>query len=339
MSYRAVLVVALVLLAGCSSSLDGAPAVGGGGEGGDGPTWTGDADNPYQQRELVVAVAAPTNGSRAFAPLVREALSYWEASSERYAGYPIEYRLAPDAADPDVRVRFVDAVGECGTEDGAAGCAPVITEPGQFDPPVTVRVRGGFSDESTVGVLKHEFGHTLGLAHGDPPDDVMRPVSTLTTLPRTNATAKALPWDDSTLSVHVDLSAVPAGEREAARRQVDAALGYFADGAGGTVPENVSFVRTDDRAAADVTVRATDDSPCSTSSGSCGYLRGSDPDGDGARETYTRLEITVTDLDTAAVAWHVGRWLGTGFGVEGDDYPEPLRESTSYAERRSEWWR
>jgi hypothetical protein len=329
-----VLLAALLVLSGCTASL-------GQGDPGVDPseaTWTGDEDNPYRQEELVVAVTRPGNESREFAPLVREALDYWEANSEQYAGYPIDYRLASNATDPDVQVRFVESVGECGTEDHAAGCAPIITEPGQFDPPVDVRIRTGFSDASTVQVLKHEFGHTLGLDHGDAPEDVMAASSTLTTPPQTNATEKALAWDDPTLSVYVDMSEMPADERDEARRQVSGALGYFADGANGTVPENVSFVRTDNRTAADITIRATAESQCGTSSGSCGYIEGTDPDGDGARETYTRLEITVTDLDTEAIGWHVGRWLGIGFGLEGEEYPEPLRESASYEERRSDWW-
>jgi hypothetical protein len=329
-----VFLAALLVLSGCTASLgQGGPSVDPGES-----TWTGDGDNPYRQETLVVAVTKPGNESRAFTPLVQAALDHWAANSEAYAGYPIDYRLASNATDPDVQVRFVESVGDCGTEDHAAGCAPVITKPGQFDPPVDVRVRTGFSDASTVQVLKHELGHTLGLDHGDEPEDVMAASSTLTTPPQTNATERALAWDDPTLSVYVDMSAIPADERDEARRQVEGALGHFADGADGTVPENVSFVRTDNRTAADITIRATEASQCGTAPGSCGYIEGTDPDGDGARETYTRLEITVTDLDSEAIGWHVGRWLGVGFGLEGDEYPEPLRESASYEERRSDWW-
>jgi hypothetical protein len=68
-------------------------------------------------------------------------------------------------------------------------------------------------------------------------------------------------------------------------------------------------------------------------------VTGTDPDGDGALERYTRLEIVVVGLDTEAVGWHVGRWLGVGFGLDADaSFPPPLRENATYEDRRSEWW-
>lgn len=294
-------------------------------------------ENPYGEGTLTVAVSNEVNDSRDFAPLVRGALDFWEANDRRYVGYEVDYRVVADAESADVVVRFVESVEECGREDHVAGCAPLVTG-GPVDRPVTVRVRGGFSDDSTTLVLQHELGHTLGLGHDDEPQSVMSARSVLTTLPQRNASDKSLPWDRSTLSVYVDTAALPSDERPAARRQVDAAFGYFADGAEGTVPESVSFVRAASPDEADVVVRFSDDSPCQPGPGSCGAIAGTDPDGDGALERYTRLEITLTDVDTDAVAWHVGRWLGRGLGLEGEELPDPLRESSTYSERRSEWW-
>ncbi|WP_255151476.1 M57 family metalloprotease [Halorarius halobius] len=331
MRVRVGVVAALLVLAGCSAP------VGTGDTGSPSPTWSGDADNHFRERTLTVAVNVSAESDRNFRPMVREALDYWEANAEQYAGFPVEYELASDAPDPDIEVRIVDSIENCGSESYTAGCAPILEDPEQVRRPVVVRVRDNYSTESTVSVLKHELGHTLGLHHGDAPEQVMQHRSQLTTLPQPDATERAMPWPDPELSVYVDYANVSADERDATERQVQGALGYFADGADGTVPDNVSFVRTDNRTAADVVVAFGEEAPCTAGAGSCGSLRGRDPDGDGALETFTGLHIVVAGVDTEARGWHVGFWLARGFGLTDEELPSPLA-SDDPSVRRSEWW-
>ena len=297
------------------------------------------ATDPYGGRTLVVGIENGANESRDYAPLVRRALDYWEANASRYAGYDVSYRLDPDASDPDFVVSVVDRIDDCGSEeDHSAGCAPYVTRPEQFSPPVRVRVVDGLSDESTVLVLVHEFGHTLGLGHDDEPQSVMRAERRLATLPRTDAVDRPFAWADYALSVHVDVED-DAGDRAVVERQVTETLAYFDRGAEGTVPENVSFVRTSNRSSADVAVQIGGSNPCDRDTGSCRRLRGIDPDADGRLETYDRLEVYVFGIDPEAVGWHIGRHLGYALGLTDDpEYPEPLRSSASYDERRSDWW-
>jgi len=327
----AVGVALLVVLSGCTAVTDGGPLW---------DRWEGDPDNHWRSEAINVSYGGG-EPDRAYAPLVRAAADYWTAKSDRYAGYPVRLRVVDADGTADVHVRFVDRVGDCGTHDvdTTAGCAPILTEPGQVDRPVDVRVRTGFTNDSTVAVLKHELGHTLGLSHADEPRAVMRPENRLTTTPDTNATDRENPWQTDRLDVYTDYGDVPPDEREATDRQVREALDYFDRGAGGTVPETVAFRRIDSREDADVVVTVTDESDCRAGTGSCGTVTGTDPDGDGALERYSRLEIVVVGLDTEAVGWHVGRWLGVGFGLEADAaFPPPLRENATYEDRRSEWW-
>jgi len=335
---RVVLLALAVALAGCS--LPGVPGTVAPPEDVDTPdtapsTPTVDPDNPWREAELAVAIRTQSGDDRDYRPLVDEALSYWTDNAEQYAGYPVSFRQVEAAEAADLVVSFVPSVGNCGNTTDVAGCAPVPEVGASLERPQTVEVGMGLSDESTVTVLEHEFGHALGLDHDDDPQPLMAPVANLTTLPQRDATERALPWKDPDLSVYVEYG--NASDPEGAREQVGHALAYYTDGADGRVPENVTFVTTDDRTAADVVVQFRDDA-CDQDRGSCARRAGLDPDGDDALEYYTRVEITLAGIDTPATAWHVARWLGYAMGFEEDgDWPAPLRDA-DYEERRSEWW-
>jgi hypothetical protein len=332
---RGLAVALLVVLAGCTVPVDpgavGSPDDSPTAE----PTATVDPDNPWRKPELTVAVRTAADDDRDYGPLLEEALSYWEANATRYAGYPLSFRTVDEEDDPDIVVTFVDEVAGCEGVADVAGCAPVPSTDSRVARPATVEIRTGLSDASTVTVLEHEFGHALGLRHDDEPQPLMAPVAQLTTLPGRDAVDRVLPWEDPELSVFVEYG--NATDEGTVRDQVDHALAYYAAGAGGTVPENVTFTGTRNRSAADVVVqfRAT---ACGKERGSCARRAGRDPDGDGALEYYTRLEVTLAGLDAPATAWHVAYWVGYGLGFQDDaDWPAPLRNAT-YEERRSEWW-
>jgi hypothetical protein len=303
--------------------------------------WNGDPDNHWRSNVVAVSYEPPAGDDRDYRRLVHRAAAYWTENSQRYAGYDVGFRLVDSVESADIHVRFIGSVSDCGahSSEDTAGCAPVLTDPRQVDRPVDVRVRTGLSDDSTVQVLKHEFGHTLGLRHGDAPTEVMQAYSALNTVPKPNATDRELPWADGELLVYADYESLPEGERDEARRQVRAAFGYYADGADGTVPENVTFYAVDAPEDADIVIAFDGTDTCRSGPGSCGTLSGEDEDGDGALEYYDSLRIVLVDLDSEVIGWHVGRWLGTGFGhTEESEYPEPLRRSASYEERRSDWW-
>ena len=66
------------------------------------PTAVGERANPWGTEPIVVAVEDAAGTGREWTPLVREATAFWTANAERFAGYPVEYDVRPDAADPDL---------------------------------------------------------------------------------------------------------------------------------------------------------------------------------------------------------------------------------------------
>ena len=305
------------------------------------PTATPDTANPWGSEPIVVAVRDIAGTDREWIPLVAEAAAYWEDNAERFAGFPVDYAVRPDASNPDLVVEFVDEVPECDGASDAAGCAPLIEDARQIDRPETVSVRTGFADNSTVRVVEHELGHTLGLTHDDAPAEIMASKTVLYTEPQPDATERDFPWTDADFTVYVD--AENASDPDGMRTQVGHALDYYEDGPDGKdapegMPSNLSFTMVDDPDDAEIVIRPVETSPCGEDAASCWATAGTDPDGDGAIETYTSMRISLVDLDTDAVGWHVGYWLAHGFGAEDDaDKPSPFRED-SYEQIRSEWW-
>ena len=340
---RAVAVVCLaVVLAGCAS----APIPSGGEFLGDGPhpgtpvatqeepetaiPTAESRSNPWNDSTLVVAVDAAAAGEREVVGFVRSAAAFWSDHSEPFAGYAVEFAVAADAEEPDVIVRFVDDVTGCEDVAHAAGCAPLIERPDDVGRPVEVTALTGLSNASTEHVIRHEFGHLLGIEHGEPPRAVMRPNATIETLPQPNATERSFPWPDREFAVFLG-SEIDAG---ADREQVRHALDYYERRPAGALA-NLTFTVIENRTAADLVVRR---GGCANAAPSCFTARGPDPDGDGAIEQYHRGEIVADGVPPDALGWHVGNWLAYLLGAERvEERPPPFRGADA-EDRRSEWW-
>ncbi|WP_277543414.1 matrixin family metalloprotease [Haloarcula laminariae] len=286
-------------------------------------------EHPFADETVTVAVAG-TDRERA---LAADGLAYWADNASEYAGFGVDFRvLSPGVTPtdgPDVDLRFVGTVGACGDTEFPAGCAPRVNASTGVDRPATVEIRRGLDDESTRVVVRHEAGHLLGLTHADRPRAVMAHERDLATLPRPNATERANPWNDTSLTVAL---ATEGEQRDRYRTELDYALDYVRDGADGAVPEDVSVRVVADPEAADVTVRPVPTDDCTADAASCLLLEGADPDRDGAIETYTGAEIRLVGLDTDAASWHIASQFVRTFHT--GDTPDRLADAT---DRRGDW--
>ncbi|WP_135851043.1 matrixin family metalloprotease [Halorussus salinus] len=302
-----------------------------------------EADNPWGRRHVTVAVRNEAAPSRNVAVLVEEALAYWNGEGREYADYDVTFVPSSNADKADVVVEFVGRIESCdGSDtDSTVGCAPLLGARTTPSDPTRVQVVAGYSNESTVEILKHEFGHVVGVEHGEEPTATMRAMSAVTYLSQPDLRDRAVPWRNSTLAVNVDVSALPDHDREEAREQIRHALDYYESGADGAVPSNVSFVAASNRSAADLRIRVPEEAfDCGGErlrEGSCGESWVYDTDTDDAPEYFAEYEIRVRGIDTDAIGWHVGYWLSDAMGLYGDELPEPFVDGGD-GHRRNDWW-
>lgn len=328
--------LALVVMAGCFTSLgtddDTSPSET------PGVNNTTDVDsaptNPWGKETLTVSVDQPSDSWRNITPLVAETIAYWEPRDEDYGSYQIDFDLRPNASEPDVRVRYVEDITECGSpnRDGGAGFAPVITNATPPEPPETICVRQGYTDDSTHHILKHEFGHLLGIGHGQPPEQLMSTDYEYVQIPRPGSAVRSMAPTGESVTIYADRSEIFARRDYVAQRQLEHVIEYFERKPGLVGESTLNITMAADEEQADVVLTFPSQSPCNNDlSGSCAVLE-TGVDG----TSRLRAHITTTHEDT--YGWHAGFWLAIALGAAThEELPAPFRNAT-IDDRHSNWW-
>jgi hypothetical protein len=298
------------------------------------------ADNPWGQDTVTVALVADEDGEIDYRTPLSNALDYWNTNTQ-YGDYTVEFVTIDDADDADVHVEIRDSVDSCGVEEGerVLGCAPLLTTGTTADPPAEVLIESGYDSVSTEEIMIHEFGHVLGIRHGEDPEQYMQPTERVNRTARPNASERGYPWETTDLRVFAATEDLRASDRADAREQVGHVIDYYerVKTADDDVPENVTVVRADNRSDANVVVEFPDRLPNGETGRSTLGGYGPDTDGDGAIEYYTNATIALADIDTEAVGWHTGYWFGQALGIAERDLPAPFRNADA-SDRRDDWW-
>lgn len=296
--------------------------------------------NYWNEEELVVSVSSNVTTDREYVSMVREASEYWDNNSDEYAGYPVDFVVDRNVSNPDVIVHITTNITRCGTEHGeyVMGCASMISQEVPPDRPEPVEIKAGYSTNTTVGTIKHEFGHLLGIGHGEEPLPMMNASATsYRYYSRPNTTERGYPWWERNLTIAIDDGSLKdqSMEYDKTVSQVRHAVQYFQASKGGVKPENVSLQLTNNTSEADISIIFNE---WRDQAGSIGQGYGYSNDVDESLEYLSKYVIKITDLDEEAVAWHVGLWLSYALGVDNQTaLPGPFTDA-SYSERREEWW-
>ena len=136
----------------------------------------GDA-HPLAGRTQRVRVDVESESPHDLTEITAAALSFWEANSEEYAGFAVDFEIV-ETGDPDVIVAYRDSPAGCENvpqySNLVLGCAPVLQAGYTVERPILGRVVAAARPPGAIRVTtKHEIGHMLGLNHDDEPAFVM----------------------------------------------------------------------------------------------------------------------------------------------------------------------
>lgn len=146
--------------------------------------------DPFPRADTVtVGITYIANDDRNVTPLVQAAVDYWMANDDTYGDYQTDWVVDPEAPNPDVVVLYVDNIVACGfgpNQDYYIGCTNLLGTDTSANTPVQVEIAAGYTDNSTITTIKHEFGHLYGREHGEGP------------MPLMSATGDAVPRNETT---------------------------------------------------------------------------------------------------------------------------------------------
>lgn len=234
--------------------------------------------------------------------VIDESTSYWETNADEYLSFDVEYEIVERRSAADKVLTFEQST-TCGTEHSESylGCADLVTS--DVDQTVHLSVDHRLSDPVMVDTTIHELGHTLGLEHGDKPEEQMS--STYNEFETSSPVKFYVRSEGGSVPTSVEL-------------EVERALKFYEDRGDFTY----ELVDSEDEAHHLVTYH-----PSGTT---CGFSTGGSCEVEG--EYQLQIDFRLDQLDSEVVAWHVAIGLA---GPAVDELPDELGPDDDRAEREA----
>lgn len=239
-------------------------------------------------------------------------IDYWNSNAEKYSDYPATFTFVSSQSDADIVVAMNEDIRRCAEGTDALGCAPILDRTAPASTPITVQVETGFTLEDTTEVMQHEFGHVLGLDHGEEPMPLMSE-STAAELARDvqNLNSRSYGFQKSTLGVYIDNESF-GDSSDNVRSGVIEAIEWYEEGNAEATPEDFNMVLVDSEAEAELVVRQNR-TACSGTYYWCTLPYVTDLDTDDQPEYYSVAYINLRHGSNEKVAYNFAK--GAGFVI------------------------
>jgi len=262
-------------------------------------------------------------------------IAYWNQNSGEFGLYPARFERVSNPEEADILVTMVTEIEDCGGKSDAVGCAPILTRTAPADTPITVQIESGYTQSNTTAIMKHEFGHVLGLTHTDEPQSVMKPgILTFLAGDITDLSEREYAFEESTLSVYIDYDSFATVPDDKVRSEITTAIEWYEAGNVDATPADFEMELVENRDEAHLIVEKNN-TACAGSFYWCTLPYGTDLDGDSTLEYYTRAYIYMERDVGAQLAYNFAK--GAGFAITSADSADDAPPRGVPRSEQSQW--